>query len=157
MWEWFKKSGFKSPESETDNPYTFMMNTNGLSMLDFMAANPERGARFNAAMQSQSVAGSWAISIFPWEEELKKLNTSDDTVLVVDVGGGKGHVTAEIKRLIGPNVKGRLVLEDKPAVLAEIIEPLDGIEKIGYDFFTPNPIKGTPICSLSAALTEGKI
>jgi hypothetical protein len=39
-------------------------------------------------------------------------------------------------------IKGRVILQDLPKVIEDISEPLPGVEKMGYDFFTPQPIKG---------------
>jgi hypothetical protein len=48
----------------------------------------------------------------------------------------------QIKGLIG-DVKGKLILQDRPEVLDDIKKDLGaGIEKMGHDFFTPNPVKG---------------
>lgn len=92
-------------------------------------------------MTGQGVATSYAVGIYPFEAELSKLATTDDTVLVVDVGGGLGHATRQIKKLIG-DVKGRLVLQDQPQVIEDIKEDLGSIEKMPHNFFSPNPIKG---------------
>ncbi len=67
-------------------------------------------------------------------------------MLLVDVGAGLGHSTRQIKALLG-DVKGRLILQDRPDVVESIKEDLGGIEKMGHDFFTPNPVKGVS-CSL---------
>ena len=40
------------------------------------------------------------------------------------------------------DIKGRVILQDLPRVIEDISDPLPGVEKIGYDFFTPQPIKG---------------
>jgi hypothetical protein len=34
------------------------------------------------------------------------------------------------------------VLQDRPEVIGGITEELLGVEKMGYDFFTPQPIQG---------------
>jgi len=62
-------------------------------------------------------------------------------VLLVDVAGGRGHDIQAFKKAF-PNKKGRLVLEDLPAVIDDISELDEGIERVKYDFFTPQPIKG---------------
>lgn len=144
MHEWFRKEGYKTPIDETNNPYTLINRTGGLTMWEWIAKDPYMRSRFNAAMQAQSQGSGWAIPIYPFEAELSKLETTDETVLVVDVGGGRGQATRQIKELC-PNIKGRMILEDLPEVINDITEPLpEGIEKLPYDFFTPQPIKGRP-------------
>lgn len=63
-----------------------------------------------------------------------------DQVLIVDVGAGKGHdLLAYNKTFPGT---GRLILQDLQPVI-DALEGLDPvIEKITYDFFTEQPIKG---------------
>ena len=54
----FKENGFKTPISQTNNPYTFAMHTNGESMWEYMSHFPERASAFNSAMQAQTQAAS---------------------------------------------------------------------------------------------------
>ncbi|KAF2457171.1 S-adenosyl-L-methionine-dependent methyltransferase [Lineolata rhizophorae] len=69
-----------------------------------------------------------------------------DGVLLVDVAGGRGHDVEHFLRKmrdeVGEEWKGRLVLEDLPKVIEDISELNGRIEKVKYDFFTPQPIKG---------------
>ena len=110
-------------------------------MWEHVKLDPVYFADWNAAMNAQGIATSFAISIFPFHAELSKLETTDETALVVDVGGGLGHATKQIKELCG-DLKGKVILQDRPEVLNDIKEELVGIEKMGHDFFTPNPVKG---------------
>lgn len=71
--------------------------------------------------------------------ELDK-NWPADRVVFVDVGGGNGQQCVAFKETF-PNVTGRVILQDLPAVIAEAKLP-EGIEAMKYDFFTPQPIKG---------------
>jgi len=57
------------------------------------------------------------------------------------VGGGKGHATEKIRE-ITKSIPGRVILQDLPAVIEDIDEPLPGVERVKYDFFTPQPING---------------
>ncbi|KAK2744921.1 hypothetical protein FQN55_006483 [Onygenales sp. PD_40] len=93
------------------------------------------------AMQAQSSAASWAIALYPFREVLSELETTDDTPLVVDIGGGKGHTISQIRGLTGEGIKGRFILQERQLCLDDITEGLPGIERQAYDFFTPQPIK----------------
>jgi len=140
--EFFKTQGWKAPQDEHNNPYTFTHKTGGLTMWEHVKLDPVYFADWNAAMNAQGLATSFAISIFPFHSELSKLETTKDSVLVVDVGGGLGHATMQIKALIG-DVKGKVVLQDREEVLEDIKDDLGvGIEKVPHDFFAPNPVKG---------------
>lgn len=111
-------------------------------MWEYLDQYPQRLDAFNAAQKANSEANPWTVSLFPFEEELKKFKTDDNTVLLIDIGGGVGHVAKQI-RALAPNIPGKIILQDRPQVLREIADPLPGIEKMEYDFFTPQPIKGT--------------
>lgn len=139
--EFFKEAGWKSPQSETNNPYTFTHHTNGLTMWEHVQLDPEYFSFWNDAMQAQGAATEFAISIFPFKAELSKIDTTDDTVLLVDVGGGLGHATKQIRQLAS-GIPGKMILQDRQHVLEDISDELVGIEKMPHDFFTPNPIKG---------------
>lgn len=58
----------------------------------------------------------------------------------VDVGGSTGH---QCRRLLAkyPELKGRVVLEDLPQVIA-VAQPIDGVDMVGYNMFEGQPIKG---------------
>ena len=64
-----------------------------------------------------------------------------DGVLFVDVGGGRGHEVLEFIRRY-PQLKGRMILQEVPDIVKQV-EPTDRMEVMEYDFFTPQPIKGT--------------
>ena len=73
--------------------------------------------------------------LFKWAE------TSPDTPLLVDIGGNVGHDLEEFLKYY-PDHPGKLVLQDVPVVIGKI-ENLDPtIQRMEYDFFTEQPIKG---------------
>jgi hypothetical protein len=141
MGEFFKGKGWKYEVSEFDNPFTHATNTKGTSLWAHISQFPDRLANLNVAMLAQTTATMWTVGIYPFEAELSKIPTEDDTVLLVDIGGGMGQATRQIKQMCA-NIKGRLVLQDREAVTSKITEKIPGIEVMAYDFFTPQPIKG---------------
>ncbi|KFY27653.1 hypothetical protein V491_00808 [Pseudogymnoascus sp. VKM F-3775] len=104
-------------------------------------------------MAAQSEAAAWTVGIFPFVSELRKVETSDETVLLIDIGGGKGHVTKQIKALT-EGIQGKIILQERPEVLAEITDPLPGIEKMEYDFFKPQAVKGAQIYYIRRCLHD---
>lgn len=60
----------------------------------------------------------------------------------VDVGGGNGHEIGLVLQKYPPK-GGRVVLEDLPAVIADVKQGLSSrIETVAHDFTKPQPIEG---------------
>lgn len=78
---------------------------------------------------------SW-LDAFPIVEQAKGVDPQ--RVVFVDIGGGIGHICAELKGRY-PALPGKVLLQDRPETLAHAIP---GIEAQEHDFFTPQPIKG---------------
>lgn len=141
MYEFFREQGFQTPNSEIINPYCFAHKTGDQSIWEYLGQRPDRLSALNFGMAAQSEAASWTVGIFPFASELRKVETTDETVLLIDIGGGKGHVTKQIRALT-EGLKGKIILQERPEVLVEITDPLPGIEKMEYDFFKPQTVKG---------------
>ncbi|KAF2837272.1 o-methyltransferas-like protein [Patellaria atrata CBS 101060] len=153
LYEFLKETKWQNPESEQSNPYTFAHRTDGETMWEHMAHFPDREKMFNFGMQAQTAATNWTIAIYPWVEALKDLESTEDSILVVDVGGGKGHASKQIRQFLGEK-KGKVILQDRPSVIADISEELPGVERMGYDFFTPQPIQGAFIYYIRRCLHD---
>ena len=95
---------------------------------------------------------SWMdANFYPVDENLVRDARMEDTdVFLVDIGGGKDHDLQELCRK-HPNLPGRLVLQDLPAVIEEAkTSGLDeSILPMNHDFFAEQPVLG-----VSAALTQ---
>ena len=80
------------------------------------------------------------MDFYPVERQLGDGSLQDrQAVMFVDIGGGMGHeAIAFLKRF--PNLPGRVVLQDLPAVVAQV--DLDGVEVMAHDFFEPQPLHG---------------
>lgn len=107
-------------------------------MFDYYKSNPREGASFNQVMGGvMAHQASW-LDIFPHE---RLLQTADPTTpLLVDVGGNVGHDMGRFYEA-HPETAARLYLEDRPEVV-KLSKVPDPVNKIGYDFFTPQPVKG---------------
>ena len=79
-----------------------------------------------------------------------------DDVLIIDVGGSSGH------DLIGfhkahPSMPGRLILQDLPTTIQSLDSAAlaqQGIEPVGHDFFTPQPVYGAKVYYLKMCLHD---
>lgn len=111
-------------------------------MFEFLLTEPVRFKNFNGAMQAKSAQTLLPYHLFPFKEEFDKIETTDDTILLVDIGGGKGQATIAIRELCS-NVRGRMILQDQSQVIEEITDPLPDVELMVQDFFKPQLIKGS--------------
>ncbi|KAJ6780479.1 hypothetical protein PWT90_08423 [Aphanocladium album] len=142
MPEFFRKNGYANPSSRCDNPYTFAHDTHGLSMFEFLLQQPERFKNFNNAMQARSSQTSLPYNLFPFNSALGGVDTTDETVLLVDVGSGIGQATLAIREAC-QDIKGVMIMQDQKQVIDGIAGPLPaGVLGMAHDFFTPQPIKG---------------
>lgn len=154
---------YQNPVDIEPKPYQYAYNTD-MDMFGYIHAHPPLDKQFNNHMGGyRQGRPSWMDRHFyPVEEQLfKGMNTSQDAVLLVDVGGGQGHDLEEFQYDImrafpynslansnfstkHPNAPGRLVLQDRLHVL-DGIQQLDcKIERMEHDFLTAQPLKGMP-------------
>ena len=152
--EYFEKSGYKNPGDAYDGPFQYAMNTK-LHWFEDLKAKPKEQAAFNTMMRISRVGrGEEWFDFYPIVEKFQKEFTADkDTPLLVDIGGGLGHdlTTFQVKF---PDLPGRLILQDLPAAIDDVKEIGPGIEKMKYDFFTPQPVKGARAYYLRTVLHD---
>ena len=119
-----------------------------LSFWEFLKEDPRRASLFNSGMRSATTVGSGAGSAgpYPFGQELDQEEVSDSSVLVVDVGGGRGQALEAIKSAF-PNLKGRMVLQDMHDVIgdAKATGLPDYIETLACSFFEQQPVVGASI------------
>ena len=142
MPEFFRKNGYLNPSSRSNNPYTFAHDTHGLSMFEFLLRDPVRFKNFNDAMQARSSQSSLPYDLFPFKKRFGEMDTTDETVLLVDVGSGMGQATLAIRKACR-EVKGRMVMQDQKEVIDSVAGSLPiGVVGMAHDFFKPQPVKG---------------
>jgi hypothetical protein len=61
-------------------------------MFKYLAQDPVRFKNFNGEMQAKTAQTILPYDMFPFKEELGKVETTDDTILLVDVCGGNEQV-----------------------------------------------------------------
>jgi len=120
-------------------PFSWANNVEGKGYYEAVLDYPDRLNLFNVAMTTQEAALP-VLGMFPFAS-LRQEEDKSDRPFIVDVGGGRGQSLVQIKHA-DPSIKGRMILQDRPRVLDGIPdEELPGIEKMPYDFYTPQPIK----------------
>ncbi|KAJ5180607.1 S-adenosyl-L-methionine-dependent methyltransferase [Penicillium capsulatum] len=137
--EYFKTNGYRNPDDAHGAPFQFAYNTKD-HHFDWLQKNPEDQHAFNVVMGlNRQVEGVQWYDFYPVQD---KLQVSPDRVRLVDVGGGLGHDVTGFKERF-PDMPGRLVVEDLPVVIQDIVAPLaDGVEAVGCDMFREQPVQG---------------
>jgi demethylsterigmatocystin 6-O-methyltransferase len=92
-----------------------------------------------------SLEGSeWTEGFELFDSEAKQIPSTpaepSDEIFLVDVGGGNGHQSIQLGRKY-PNLLGRLVLQDLPAVVGPL-SPIEGVKIEAYSFFEKESIVG---------------
>lgn len=126
------------PEDKSPFCYSF-----GLQFYDFFDKYPEHRRDFDEYMsERRKVLAPWH-EVFPMATVLgSEAKRDSDAVLLVDVGGNKGHEASSFHEA-HPDIPGRVILQDLPPMIDRVSKdaPKD-IELMPYDFFTPQPVKG---------------
>ena len=130
------------PEEKSPWEYAWKM-----GFWEFFDRYPEHRTDFDEYMQLRRKNLVKWHETFPMAKELGPgAKTAEDAVLIVDVGGNKGH-ELESFHATHPELPGRLVLQDLDAMIERVKTNgiPTGVEVQAYDFFTPQPIKGTQV------------
>ncbi|KAL9602706.1 MAG: hypothetical protein Q9219_001696 [cf. Caloplaca sp. 3 TL-2023] len=131
-------TNYRAPSDPANGVFQTAKFCPGADAFEYFKSHPREGHSFNHVMGAvMANQASW-LDIFPHE----RLLDSDDQEppLLVDVGGNIGH-DLERFRQAHPETAARLYLQDRPEVIARSKCP-DPVRKMGYDFFTPQPVKG---------------
>jgi len=138
-----RKTGYKTPNSISDGPLQHAYQTD-LNMFEWLQAEPPHGVQFNHHMGGyRQGRPSWMdAGFYPVQQGLLDgFEEGSAAALLVDIGGSIGHDIDEFRRKY-PDVPGRLVLQDLPVVIGQIGELDARIERMEYDFYTEQPVKG---------------
>ena len=113
---------------------------------------PDRSMVFAGAMTWHAMlpgfSTQYLVAAFPWG--------SDGEIVVVDVGGGLGHVS---RALVDHNPTVKCIVQDSPDVVVQGQEdlPADLRERISFqahDFFQEQPVKGADVYLLRLVLHD---
>lgn len=115
------------------------------SFFQFFAEDENHRRYFDDYMAARRVGLMNWHEVFPFDPLLtKEAKTGPDAVLLVDVGGNVGHELASFAHAHKYH-PGKLILQDLPQLIEKVEKkgrPKGVDECMGYDFFTPQPVKG---------------
>lgn len=142
--QWLSERGAKCPSDPRDGLLQFAFGTR-LEAFELWHSDPAILGNFNLCMDAiNMVQLSW-LNWFPVKEQVYEgINLNEDSVALVDVGGGRGQPLSMFQEKYSTS-PGRLVLEELPAVVDDIKQPLNSAIKIvKYNFFQQiQPVSGT--------------
>ncbi|KAL9045006.1 MAG: hypothetical protein Q9214_001897 [Letrouitia sp. 1 TL-2023] len=124
---------------EEKSPFEF---AHGMPVWKFFQQNKKYRKYFDDYMSTRRQGLLTWHENFPMAKLLAPgVKTDGDAVLLVDIGGNKGHDISSFHKAY-PNLPGRLILQDLPSMIETVrVDPPEGIELMPYDFFTPQPVK----------------
>ncbi|KAL8840336.1 MAG: hypothetical protein Q9170_001351 [Blastenia crenularia] len=129
----------KNPVTTTDGPFQHAFQTD-LKMWEYISERPPRLNAFNTFMEGQREGRTPWFHHFPVQDSLGDDLNSADRVLIVDVGGGRGHDMEAFKSAF-PQQGGKSIVQDLPSTIEDIRHLAPGVEAMKHDFFTPQPVK----------------
>lgn len=104
---------------------------------------PDSARGFGTLMSTWGEGSSLIQDVYPVDERLIvgfDVSSKPEQVMWVDVGGGYGQKTIALKRAC-PSLPGRFIVQDLPDTIQNATKN-EGVETMGHDFFTEQPIKG---------------
>ncbi|KXT14074.1 hypothetical protein AC579_10541 [Pseudocercospora musae] len=132
MPDFLAANGYKYPADIESTPYA---EGHGLSLFKDLAERPALGRAFNKYTATVALGRRSWHDVFP----MKEVDVDDDEVMLVDVGGGRGHELAALAR---KQLPGELVLQDLPEVVSQVPrEWKSRFTSQAHDYFTPQPRK----------------
>ncbi|KAL2847007.1 S-adenosyl-L-methionine-dependent methyltransferase [Aspergillus pseudodeflectus] len=137
--DYFAEKGYISPNDTYDSPFQYAMRTK-LHYFDYVGASPRLQHALNTVMSTcpGNLGQDW-FEYYPVKERLRVDDPSH--VLFVDIGGNTGGDVATFKKRF-PDLPGRVILQDLFSVIEGAQTSPAGVESMGHDFFTPQPVKG---------------
>lgn len=139
--KYLREKGYRSPTDPNDGFMQYAFQTK-LSSFELFHSIPWVFRDFNTFMGNSGGARQIWLDWYPMQERLiHGSDTTNGSALFVDIGGGYGHDTLAFHDKY-PN-KGKLILQDLPDVVAKTRDFPPGVEAMGYDFFTEQPVQGT--------------
>ncbi|KAL9619393.1 MAG: hypothetical protein Q9160_005988 [Pyrenula sp. 1 TL-2023] len=136
---YLERNKYRLPEDVENTAFT-QAHKEAPTLYSWFATRPKHLDMFHRWMVERPYrAGHW-LDAFPFEKLVAKPTDTPETVIFIDVGGGRGHQCLEIRNRF-PNVKGRLILEDTESVIAGAVQ-VPNMDVVEVDFFKEQPIKG---------------
>jgi hypothetical protein len=135
----------------THNPLTYRHGTEGKSVFETLAQQPDALAVFGRVLKAAANLKPF-VGLYPWG---RLAGTDPQRPLFVDIGGGPGHAIAAILAA-HPNLSASgFILQELPKVIDSAKQFLPAsVQLQSHDFFTLNPVKGARVYHFRACLHD---
>jgi hypothetical protein len=113
------------------------------SLYTYFGENAALGRRFGGMIQMYNAGKPlfWEDGWYPIKERLVDGGPkTDEDILLVDIGGGDAGDLGILRKALGPDVKGRLILQELKHIVDKADE--DGYEAQVGDWYQVQPVKG---------------
>ena len=157
MPDFLRENRYTNPTDKNKSGWTYAYKTSQ-HYFEYLNSpgNEQKLEAFMDHMDFKTVGLKWFESPELVKAVLGDANVGKDDVLLVDVGGNGGH---DLKAFHNahPSLPGRLVLQDLPTTICSLDSAAlarQGIEAVGHDFFTPQPLHGAKAYYLKMCLHD---
>ncbi|KAK8044189.1 O-methyltransferase [Apiospora rasikravindrae] len=156
--DFFRQNAYAAPASSLETPFTYANGCFGrMNYFEYFGrCAPRMGKRFAGMMDvwSRDRPKWFWDGYYPVRERLVDGASREPlAVFLVDVGGGSGHDLQQLLEKFHDKIPGRLILQDRPEIV-QIADPGAGIEKMGHDFLSEQPIKGARVYYLHSIIQD---
>ncbi|EHK97284.1 putative Sterigmatocystin 8-O-methyltransferase [Glarea lozoyensis 74030] len=133
-----KSTSYVSPNDPANTALQSAFDAKGKDLIGILMERPESARGFGTLMSTWGEGNSLIQDLYPVGELGEGFD--GESVMWVDVGGGYGQKSVALKKAV-PGLPGRFVVQDLPGTVKNSPE-CEGVEFLGHDFFTEQPIKG---------------
>ncbi|KAF1850462.1 S-adenosyl-L-methionine-dependent methyltransferase [Cucurbitaria berberidis CBS 394.84] len=133
----------RNPADINNGPFQHAYNLPGKSLYTYFGENTAMAQRFGGMIQLYNAGKPffWEDGYYPIKERLVDSGPkSDEDVLLIDIGGGDAGDLGLLRKALGSEVKGRLILQELKHIIDRSDQ--DGYEAQVGDWNQVQPIKG---------------
>ncbi|KAI1458153.1 S-adenosyl-L-methionine-dependent methyltransferase [Annulohypoxylon moriforme] len=151
--QFLRESGYSNVADENNCPLNLVQSEKDI-FYSWLGKDLPQRERFTIWTQCFRYGLPTIFDVFDIKAEIAQ-DSTDSTILFVDVAGASGHQCIALKQR-HPELSGRIILQDRPEVIQQVnsnpLPGFDGIEAEPHDIFKPQPIKGARAYYLRAIL-----
>ena len=136
--QYIRHKHYRNPVDSSDTAFAY---ATGFEFWEFLKINPREAGIFNEFMATRRLGKSSWSDIYPVERELAFESIAEDDVLLVDVGGNRGHDLLNLRTKYS-DLRGKMIVQDLPDVVAQAsFDVNDNIRAMPHNFFETQPIR----------------